>query len=106
MYCCKNQKADLKFKHRYTVYRTERGIKGLTIGWSQLKFSWLLQKKWLQSSSVEKVHKCCTHTLPNVNAKVSMDVCISPNIAFVFSGFTSLKLMPVESDKIQELQPK
>ncbi len=34
-----------------------------------------------------------------MNAKVSMDVCISPNIAFVFSGFTSLKLTPVERDK-------
>lgn len=45
------------------------------------------------------VHKHCTHTLPNMNAKVSMDVCISPNIAFVFSGFTSLKLTPVERDK-------
>lgn len=54
--------------------------------------------------------KCrhCTHTLPNVNAKVSMDVCISPNIAFVFSGATSLKLIPVMSDKIEkeELEPQ
>ena len=41
-----------------------------------------------------------------MNAKVSMDACISPNIAFVLSGFTSLKLTPVESDKIQECQPK
>lgn len=37
-----------------------------------------------------------------MNAKVSMDVCISPNIAFVFSGFASLKLTPVERDKIQK----
>lgn len=48
---------------------------------------------------VEKDHKHNTHTLPNVNAKVSMDVCISPNIAFMLSGVTSL--MPVESDKTQ-----
>lgn len=41
----------------------------------------------------------CTYTLPNVKAKVSMDVCISPNIAVLFSGFTSLKLTPAESDK-------
>lgn len=58
------------------------------------------KKKSIQSSSVEKT--CYTHTLPNVNAKVSMDVCISPNIAFVFSGVTSLKLIPVQSDKIEE----
>lgn len=31
-----------------------------------------------------------------------MDVCISPNTAFVFSGVTSLKLIPVQSDKTEE----
>lgn len=55
---------------------------------------------------VLKRYERCTHTLPNVKAKVSMDVCISLNIAFVFSGLASLKLMPVESDKIQDLQPR
>lgn len=55
-----------------------------------------------EKTGVEKSRKKInTHTLPNVNAKVSMDVCISPNIVFVLSGFTSLKLMPVESDKTQ-----
>lgn len=38
-----------------------------------------------------------------MNAKVSMDVCISANITFLFSGFTVVeKLTAVESD-IQEL---
>lgn len=59
------------------------------------------QKKTQQALTRVEKHKHNTHTLPNVNANVSMDVCISPNIAFVLSGVTSLKLMPVESDKTQ-----
>jgi len=43
-----------------------------------------------------------THTLPKVNAKVSIDVCISPNIVPLFSLLTSLTFTPVGSEKPHE----
>lgn len=33
-----------------------------------------------------------------------MDVWISPNVAFVFSGATSLKLIPVMSDRTEKVE--
>lgn len=83
------------FQHNSSAH-----IEGLNIQ-NQINFS-SLQPKTAVLTCVCKSHaKNNTHTLPNVNAKVSMEVCISPNIVFVLSGFTSLKLMPVEGDKTQ-----
>lgn len=76
----KKQKADLQFKR--SIYR------GLG---KELKI-----EDWLVTA---ELYKHCTHTLPNVNAKLSMDACISPNIAFVYSWFSSLKLTAVERNK-------
>ena len=62
--------------------------------WKQFYSPLLLTKKVINGA--EKVNKHSTHTLPNVNAKVSMDAYISPNIAFLFSGLTSLQSTAVK----------